>query len=174
MLVKRFRFLFELSPKDLKRAFFVMALAACLTAALNPYLGLYLDIQSVTSTGYRLYLRQPVSSELRTGDLVAFTAQDMVFFGRERGATVAKYIAASAGDRIVISDEIVTVNGIERARINPDIYTTFDKPQHAFDSDYQLLADEYFVLGISPRSFDSRYWGPIKRSWITARLIGII
>jgi type IV secretory pathway protease TraF len=68
----------------------------------------------------------------------------------------------------------VQINGVERAQISPAIYTAFDKRKQEFDADYRLAADEYFVLGISPRSFDSRYWGPIKRSWITARLIGII
>jgi conjugal transfer pilin signal peptidase TrbI len=119
-------------------------------------------------------LKFPLSGEIKKDDLIVFSAKGTVFFGLHQGAKVGKLVVGLPGDKIQIKNETVFVNGDAVAHINPGIYRSLKVPVGKFDGDYQLASDEYFVLGVNPRSFDSRYWGPIKRDSIEARAIGLI
>ena len=171
---KRLSLFRSLRGQDLKRFFIVALSSTIVTLILSAKTGFFLDVQEASSTGYRLYLKQQIEGDLDTGDLIAFQANGRVFFGHNQGAMVAKYIVGKPGDHVVIENEVVFINGQNAGQINPGIYEVFHKPAHAFDADYRLQEDEYFVMGTAARSFDSRYWGPIKRSWISSRLISVL
>lgn len=134
---------------------------------------LVLDIQRNTSMDWRFYLKQPLNGELRRYDLISFNAHENVMFGNAPGALIGKMIVGLPGDSIEIKNELVYVNGVEIVGINPDFYHLFNKEVGSLDTHYELLSDQYFVLGTTPRSLDSRYWGPIKREWIDGRLLGL-
>lgn len=173
-MLSRLHFLLHPSPSDAKKALGVIVLSACLTFAFSANFGLFLDTQHISSTQWRLYFKYPLLSPLERGDLINFTAHEQVFFGKGEGSQVAKYIVGVPGDKIESVSGHVYLNGVETAELNPDFFRVFNHNPKEFEKKYQLNDGEYFVLGTSERSFDSRYWGPIKRSWINARLIGII
>jgi hypothetical protein len=63
---------------------------------------------------------------------------------------------------------------IHRLQINRDIYYTIPQQPEGVKAaeghPYTLKADEFFVLGDnSPRSSDSRYWGPVPRANILGK-----
>jgi conjugative transfer signal peptidase TraF len=75
-----------------------------------------------------------------------------------------KPIVALPGDRISVSDQGVAVNGqpIEGTKRIGDVQT----PRIAI-GEYRVPADHVWVVSnYHPRSFDSRYFGPVKMSGI--------
>lgn len=92
------------------------------------------------------------------------------------GTEMAKFIAAGPGDRVEITTDFrLLINGVEKARGMPHLS---DMPagevRQRFCGERVLERDEYWMLGTSFRSFDSRYWGPIHSSQIIGRAYVII
>ena len=113
--------------------------------------------------------------EPRVGEIFAYRSKNAAPIYPD-GTEMAKYVAAGPGDRVEItSDFRVLVNGVERARGLPH---TGDMPLEAvrkrFCGARVLGDDEYWMLGTSFRSFDSRYWGPIRSEQIVGRAYVII
>lgn len=71
-----------------------------------------------------------------------------------------KIVMASAGDYIFETAQGVRING--RAIPNSAPITEFGLIPYA-NTEEKLKKNEYFVMGTNPRSFDSRYYGPIRR-----------
>jgi conjugal transfer pilin signal peptidase TrbI len=173
-MTNRFDFLLRPDPKELVRALIGGLLTVFFVIAFTSQFGLLIDTQDETCFDQRVYLKFPLRGEIKKDDLIVFSAKGNVFFGLHEGSKVGKLVVGLPGDEINIKDETVFVNGQEVAHINPGIYQTFRVPVGKFNGRYLLASDEYFVLGVNPRSFDSRYWGPIKRDSIEARAIGLI
>ena len=89
------------------------------------------------------------------------------------GTVIVKRVAAVAGDRIRIADGVLYVNDVERAHFSPNTLRALKKSADAFDRSYVLGAGELLVLGDSPVSYDSRYWGPISSSQVMGRAWGV-
>lgn len=128
----------------------------------------------------RLYLVELQRREVGRGDLVAVRpparARQLL---REAGIgfpspmlpgrLFAKRVAAVAGDTVAVRPEGVWVNGRQVA--GPLVLAgTLRKPPEAFARTYRLGAGELFLLGSSPASFDSRYWGPVGREAVIGRV----
>lgn len=111
----------------------------------------------------------------RVGEVFAYRAKNVspVY---EEGTEMAKYIAAGPGDRIEITRNFrLLVNGEERARGLPHLSgIPTEEIRRRFCGERVLKADEYWMLGTAFRSFDSRYWGPIRSSQIIGRAYVII
>lgn len=87
------------------------------------------------------------------------------------GTAMGKYLVAGPGDRIEITDDFrVLVNGVEKAKGMPHLSDMpADEVRRRFCGSRLLQRDEYWMMGTSFRSFDSRYWGPIHASQIIGR-----
>ena len=87
------------------------------------------------------------------------------------GTEMAKYVAAGPGDRVEITRDFrLLVNGEERARGLPHLSGLPDAEIRRRFCGVRILGeDEYWMLGTSFRSFDSRYWGPVRSSQIVGR-----
>ena len=94
-------------------------------------------------------------------DLVLFDARNMGPFFPE-GAAVVKMAAGMPGDRILIKAGKLYINGQLTGDVR-DGARALKKPMDYWDTEYVLGADEVFMLGTEPRSYDSRYWGPYPR-----------
>jgi signal peptidase I len=88
----------------------------------------------------------------------------------ESGQTFIKRVVGLPGDRIAIVHGVVIRNG----RPEPHTYKVSPCTEPSacnFPESITIPAGEYFVLGDNRgASADSRYWGPVKRSW----LIGLV
>jgi signal peptidase I len=101
-----------------------------------------------------------------------------VGFGRVCGAPTAGESAETFIKRVVglPGDTIAMVHGtvMRNGRPEPRAYKVEpcnEGPECNFPKAITVPPDEYFVLGDNlPASDDSRFWGPVKRSW----LIGLV
>lgn len=75
-----------------------------------------------------------------------------------------KRIAARGGDLVCAQGGVVTINGVRAAEQRAS--ASDGGPLEAWHGCRTLGADEYFLLGDTPDSFDSRYWGPITAAQI--------
>jgi conjugative transfer signal peptidase TraF len=74
-----------------------------------------------------------------------------------------KPIAATAGDLVVVSTAGVTVNGQPVRDTAPLAHDSADRPLTPFPAGtYRVPPGQVWLLsGHDPRSFDSRYFGPV-------------
>lgn len=112
----------------------------------------------------------------KRGDVVVFRypLNPKIFFG--------KRVVAIPGDRVEIRDKQLYVNGAAVAEPyvrhdDPTIYQNVAAMPEPYRSRDQfgpvvLQADQFFVLGDNrEHSSDSRYWGPLPRANIVARIV---
>lgn len=114
-----------------------------------------------------LYRCQPWSGELEPGMLVSFrppAAQEALVYevlGRQKlPALWMKQVVGRVGQTVCLQENTVTVEETVVAT-RPLV----QKYPHR-DGCWTLQAHEVFVLGNHPRSWDSRYFGPIERATV--------
>jgi signal peptidase I len=71
-----------------------------------------------------------------------------------------KFVKAKEGDLITIKADKVYVNKTYLTSISRAVVKNLDLTVK--DIEYRLNENEYFVFGDHPRSYDSRYFGPVK------------
>lgn len=97
--------------------------------------------------------------QLVKGDLVVVSTEQYQEFYRD-GVELLKLIMGTPGDKVLISDSSVSINGEVIAFVDGS-----NSPfPAAFEGEYTLLADQYWIGGVSNVSIDSRYIGPVSKS----------
>lgn len=96
-------------------------------------------------------------------------AGSVCFDGRE---PLLKRIVAQAGDTVVMDTKGVSINGTLPLRDSRPMAGDSEQLtlEHFPFGSYTLQPGQYWVMGDHPRSFDSRYFGPIDTSQIHVRL----
>jgi conjugative transfer signal peptidase TraF len=85
---------------------------------------------------------------------------------------IIKRVAAAGGHHVCAWSGMVFIDGQSVARTL--IVDGADRPLSAWPHCRTLAADEFFLLGEgSPDSFDSRYFGPVRRTAILGRAIPV-
>lgn len=117
----------------------------------------------------RVYLveREPATT-IERGGIYLFISKDLPPFFKQ-GTKMLKYVRGLPGDKITInSDEEILVNDafVDRGL---SVATILKLPKEKFQGTQTLKAGEYWMMGNSPISFDSRYWGTVKRNAIVSR-----
>ncbi len=83
------------------------------------------------------------------------------------GAVFAKRFVGCPGDTLRTEEAEFYLNGkkiaVARGHDSKGVAVT------SFKFDGVIPAGSYFVLGDGERSYDSRYWGFVKKSWIVGR-----
>ena len=77
-----------------------------------------------------------------------------------------KPVAAVAGDRVEVSRSGVFINGQYFGPVQP--CDDVGLPLPAATGDFELAQGEFFLAAKDPRSFDSRYFGPVNHRHIRA------
>lgn len=128
------------------------------------------DPQVTPSLDNRLFLididdRTPV-----TGAVFAFRTRGTAPVFPD-GTQFAKVMAGVPGDTVEITaDFAVLVNGTEVARGMPFFNgQDVEMIRRKFVGKKKLAADEYWMMGTNPKSFDSRYWGVMHEDQIIGR-----
>ncbi len=161
--------------EEFGRAFWAGLFAFCALSTFASFYGFAWDGQEERCLPWRLMFLYPVGSEqVARGDYVQFVAVSPNFFGKFNGGSAGKMVAGIPGDQIEINSGHASINGSPIPDLEQRAATKLGRPMASFDARYTLGHDEYFMVGTMPHSFDSRYWGPIKRSQIRKRLIGIL
>lgn len=149
----------------------LITLAAGLSSA--GVLGLRVNLTESIPTG--LYLVVGGASAVRQGDVVLVCLPEPVArFAHSRGyvpdggrcpgqtAPVGKVVIALPGDTISVSSAGLSVNGIGVQFSKPLPHDGKGRPLPRLrDGKYLVRTDSLWLAGTSPKSFDSRYIGPV-------------
>jgi signal peptidase I len=85
--------------------------------------------------------------------------------------TFIKRIVAGPGDAVAIRNGRVVRNG--QPQPEPYITQCGTDPICDFPRPISIPAGDYFVLGDNRgASDDSRFWGPVRRTWIIGKVVG--
>lgn len=169
----------KLNPDTFSARNLYQGIAAGLAAfflwmAFFSWFGFAWDNQENRCLPWRMAFLYPVGSDpIERGDYVQFIALGQNFLGRINGQSAGKMVAGIPGDHVQIIDGRVYLNHTRLNDLETHTTNILSRDIGSFDTEYTLGADEYFVVGTMPHSFDSRYWGQIKRSQIQHRLAGI-
>lgn len=147
--------------------FTVMALAGMAFASRFLIVG---DPQKVRCIpGYTVYLVDKKDTELERGQIYMFLSKDLSPI-YEEGTKMLKFLRAVPGDEIEIKEnDQIFINGEVSAWGLSLAQEKLGQPSSNFYGKTRLKNDQYWFLGISPQSFDSRYWGAVKRENIIGR-----
>lgn len=103
---------------------------------------------------------------IQHGDVVMFTAHRMEPVLPD-GSRIGKLVIGVPGDQVNVTHGRLYVNGRYWGSTKLGAQK-FAKLPSSWDKSYVLKQDEFFVFGSEPRSWDSRFWGPVKRDEIIA------
>ena len=119
--------------------------------------------------GYTVYLVDLQDRELVRGKLYMFRSKNLAPIYAE-GTKMLKYLRGMPGDFIEVrSNDQVFINGVASEAGLSLAEEKLGRPASSFHGKATLGADDYWFLGTSPLSFDSRYWGAVKRESIVGR-----
>ena len=88
-----------------------------------------------------------------------------------RALPLLKRVVALAGDVVSVSSSGVSVNGELLANSAPLSHDEAGRPLAMAQLDqFRLRPDQAFLMGVTPTSWDSRYFGPVSVKLIRSRL----
>ena len=156
------------------RVIFTLMVGALMLAAAAFVAARYrvgIDWQEIPCDDYRVALVDLTQTDAIVGERFSLHPH-----GLERwfpdGSMLAKQVVAIGGDVVDVSADGVSVNGGPRfAPINPDALVKLGVGMADVSRRYALTDDEVFLYAPSPRSFDSRYYGPVKTTSIAGKVI---
>ena len=144
--------------------------------------GLVFNLSSSVEIG--IYNETPIPDPIKKNTIMSLclptAIQSDVFtnFGIPTGAgrcggvqPIVKKIVGEPGDTISVTENGVIVNGtlLPNSTLSEVVIKGYDWGN--IYKDYTLSSGEYFVLGDKhPDSLDSRYFGPVKKTWFIAAL----
>jgi conjugal transfer pilin signal peptidase TrbI len=117
---------------------------------------------------HRWFLIDRHDRNLWRGDLVAFRADGRLSPWIPVGQVVVKQVAGVAGDRVTVTAARVTVNG-QPVTAGLALSDRLGQPPADFVRTETLPPGRFWVIGTQPKSFDSRYWGPVEDAQIIGR-----
>ncbi len=117
------------------------------------------------------------STDFKRGDIITFSTKNysdiLNYSGSIKNITFSKYIAGISGDYIRIENNKIYINDKEKGNIFKTDGLNNNLPQLK-EKEYIVKEDEIFVLGTNDKSFDSRYYGCIKKSDVIYKLVPFI
>ena len=133
-----------------------------------------IDPQATLCLADRVYLVDTKDVRPERGGVFVFLSEGAgpVY---EDGTKLAKRMTGLPGDRIEITDDLeMRVNGVHIAQgfwHLRDVDAALIRER--FTGSRVLKEDEFWMTGESPKSFDSRYFGPVRRDRIVGRAYGL-
>ena len=92
----------------------------------------------------------------------------------KNGTLLVKFLRALPGDRVTVNERGVFVNGEQVADAGLPNAEKLGREPADFYGERVLGEDEYWILGTTPESFDSCYWGSVTYDQIKARAYPIL
>lgn len=121
----------------------------------------------------KLFLVDTWSKDVKRGQLAAFYMEkpNKLF---DTGLKWIKLVAAEGGDTVEVTYDNLVVNGNEEHQINL-WYSLSELNMNMSDiqAHVQVDPEHFFMVGETPTSYDSRYWGTVEKQHIIGRAYAI-
>lgn len=118
--------------------------------------------------GYTFFLIDMKDKSLERGRVYAFNAKNMQPFYKD-GTRMVKILTGLPGDEVAIDEKwMITVND-EVVGEGLQLAGELSVPESHFYGKTKLKKGNYWFMGKSPFSFDSRYWGTVNDEQIIGR-----
>lgn len=137
----------------------VLSLSATLFAA-NYRIGYSAEDEQSVGSAWTFMRRQ--TGPVPVGDYGVFAIDARVGRNFKPGTLFVKLVVGRPGDLVEVTPDGTKVNGKIVAG-EMDAILTSENPDD-YKKTFILGVGEYFVVGTRPRSYDSRYWGPVRLS----------
>src|SRR5258707_3475364 len=93
----------------------------------------------------------------------------------ERALPLLKRVVALAGDVVSVSSSGVSINGQLLANSAPLFHDEAGRPLAMAQLDhFSLGTDQAFLMGVTPTSWDSRYFGPVPLSRCSGSFVPVL
>lgn len=122
---------------------------------------------------YTWYVIDKYNKTIPAEGYVAFLMDDRAMPWYEPGTKFIKQLKAVKGDQVVVKDSQVLINGTVVATLDSEILAKLKKTPDDFKRNLKVPESQMWVMGTTPDSFDSRYWGPIDASMVEGRVYPI-
>lgn len=111
----------------------------------------------------------------KRGDIVVFTDSKLGEFGQDPGKQLIKRVVGLPGDRVVVSNGVVTIYDAQHPNgFRPDETLPYGKviPVTGIDGTWTLAKNQVFLMGDNRGdSLDSRLFGPVNVNNIIGKLV---
>lgn len=135
----------------------------------NYSLGLnFQDVKCLPGTVYWTHKTGITANTLSRGTIYTWRSRNLEPVLQD-GLPLGKIAAAVPGDHVVVTSEGISINGKFWGALNPIVLTKAKLDPTKLAADYIVAPDEVLMLGTLPRSYDGRYWGPVKISQLDGR-----
>lgn len=122
-------------------------------------------IKCLDGTGYLIHKDTPVASEIERGSKYAYASHGLEPLLKD-GSRVVKIAAGMPGDVIAVNAKGVFINGHWWGALNPITMAHTHRTVASVTRTFTIQPGEVLMLGNLPRSYDGRYWGPVKDDWL--------
>ena len=122
------------------------------------------------------YIKTFSGGELEKGEIVVFDPPlEIAQYANERGylpggISMMKKVAATEGDDVKIIDGSFLAAGECYGELSSEDSSGRSLEPYPYDDNYKVAKGEFIAVGTHPRSWDSRYYGPIPTDRIKARV----
>ena len=144
----------------------VFASFAILYTAFTSRYEIGFSVQEAHCLHASLFLIDKWDTDVEKGDIVLFeSAKKTGPF--QVGDRILKLFVAGAGDNVQIEETYVVINGEETRYVDmqPNL-AVLNMTMDQFDTNIDIPSGQMFMLGETPESFDSRFWGTIDESQV--------
>lgn len=144
-----------------------------------------IDDQVIKCLDHRVYLldsgRHPRAADLKVGDLIAVRltdAQTPRHVQWRPGVTMVKRVEASVpGTRITVSRQGIRFELKGKTWTHGTALETaafLGRTEESFERSFVLKPGELFLMGDNPKSYDSRYYGPVSEAQVVGAVLWAI
>lgn len=120
---------------------------------------------------FTFYFVDKDDSSYSYGDIVVLPADEVGFKYLPKGRDIAKLVVGLPGDTYSIKDNAIYINHQYWGDLN--LLLALDDIEVIQPFERTLSENEILALGTEPLSVDGRYFGPIKKEWITGKAYAI-
>ncbi|MCU8056168.1 signal peptidase I [Shewanella sp. SM34] len=108
----------------------------------------------------RYFLVDKTNITIKRDRLVAFNLPvDTPYF--QKGSRWIKKLVGVPGDRVIVRIDEVLINGKSYKNNMRQLLMKIELAESAITREFVLAEDEYFMVGETPLSYDSRFWGVV-------------
>lgn len=123
---------------------------------------------------YLVSENKPKPEDMKDVTYIAFKTDLRVLSYYPLDTVFAKKVAARAGDKVDVKEGYLWVNGKKVKPLSKKVMAFIGVEPKELEVSITLNDGEFWGIGTNPDSYDSTYWGRIKKEQVVGKVIPII